>query len=118
MMSDRESDDLPVDGIDVGQRSLHPARVRDRKLGVHRGVELLLRKQSPARENTLILLALELRTPRPVVKPFVSPEEKRRHRTAEAEGVAPVVRGDESPITADTDLAAPIGAIERELSIR
>src|ERR1700682_5422685 len=84
---------------------------------MHRRAELLLGEKSPGVDEPIVLLALHLRSPRPIVKPFVAPEEKRGKRAAESKRVAPIVGGHETTVDADTDRAAAIGAIQRQLTI-
>ena len=117
-MPHRQSDDLSIHGVDVREIALHSAGMRNREFRVHRRVELLFREQAPVVDHPVVLLALQLRAPRPVVEPFVAPEEERRHRAAEAERIAPVVGSDETAIDTDSDLPPAIGPIQRQLAIR
>src|ERR1700681_72955 len=112
MMSNRQSNDLSVQCIDVREATLHSAGMRNRELRVHRRVEVLLREQTPIVDQAVVLVAFELRTPRPVVESFVAPEQQCRQRAAEAEWIAPVVRGGETPIDTDSYSPSTIGAGE------
>ena len=77
VMSHRESHDLPIHCVDVGEIPLHPAGMRDREFRVHRRIEMLFGEKTPIREDAAILLALELRAPGPIVESFVATEEQR-----------------------------------------
>src|SRR5438034_852258 len=112
VMSHRESHNFPIHSVDVGEITLDAAGMHDREFRVYRRIEMLFGEETPVREDAAILLALELRTPGPVVESFVATEEKRRHRAAEAERIAPIVRCDESPIDAGSDLSPAIGSID------
>ncbi len=105
-MSHRESHNFPIHSVDVGEITLDAAGMRDREFRVYRRIEMLFGEKTPVRENAAILLPLDLRAPSPVVESFVTTEEKRRHRAAEAERIAPIVRCDGPPIDAGCDRLA------------
>ena len=117
-MADRESDDRSVDRVDVGEITLHSAGVRQRELGVHGRVEVLLAEEPPAVEDAVVLLSLELGAPRSVIEPFVATKEERRDGAAESEWIAPIVGSDQPAIDSNADSLAAVGAIEPQLSIR
>src|ERR1700704_4546093 len=112
MMLHRQSDNLAIHRIDVGETTLHAAGMRDREFRVHRRIEVLLREQPPAVDQPVVLVAFELRAPCPIVESFVAPEQECRHRAAEAEWIAPSVRSGESTVDADPDFPPTIRPVE------
>src|SRR5213595_2124881 len=117
MMPYRQTDDLSIDRVDVGQVAFHSTGMRDRELGVDSRIEVLLGEQPPIRDKTVILLTGQLTAPRAVVEAFVASKEQCRDRAAEAERIAPIIGGNQTTIRTDADLPPTIGPIDRQLSV-
>src|SRR5258705_346680 len=112
MMFHRQSDDLAIHRIDVRETTLHSTGMRDREFRVHRRIEVLLREQPPTVDQAVVLVAFDLRTPRPIVESFVAAEQECRNRAAETEWIAPVVRGGEPAVDTDPDFPPTIRPVE------
>src|SRR5688572_32018357 len=112
------SRDVAIRRVDVPDEPHIVERLREREARLAPRVAMVLAEQTPAQAAAAQLRRAELEADGAIVEALIPPEQQRRHRAAERERRAPVVRGLQPPVGAELQLTPPVAAREEELRVR